>query len=371
MKKTIIGCVLFLMMSMLACENDKTSEVNEIVVLTNDVLLSIGKSDTILATSYPSDVKLSWKSESPSIASVDQQGIVTGISPGSTNVTVEYDNLSERISVEVFEPLTDIIITPSESTFDLTIEFGVPRTLQLTATPVPVQSSEPFFWKTSNPDVCTVSKTGLVTPTGAGSTILTVEGREGVITKIITVNVKTLGGNVVQFNSKLFKRSILPGDNYLDKSVWWYIESIWDGTESAGGSSCSLPGPQSFTFDMGVTGNLSYFHLYTWESSGEGYPPFVEGCPKKFEVWGCETLDPSGSWDTWTKLMDCEVIKPSGLPEHEVNDADWEAFLSGQKFFNRDNYTTRVRYIRVKILETFGGIPCWRIKEIKLYGEQL
>jgi hypothetical protein len=62
------------------------------------------------------------------------------------------------------------------------------------------------------------------------------------------------------------------------------------------------------------------------------------------------------------------VIKPSGLPIMEYNNADVQASDAGQKFYNQQNYNVKVRYIRVKVLETWDGVPCWRISEIELYG---
>ena len=90
---------------------------------------------------------------------------------------------------------------------------------------------------------------------------------------------------------------------------------------------------------------------------------------KKFEVWGAETLDESGSWDSWTKLLDCDVVKPSGLPLGQHNQDDLTASDLGQKFYNIDNYDVKVRYLRIKILETWEGMACYRISEIELHGQ--
>lgn len=367
----ILGCVT-LVIIMLSCSKAENPQIDEIVVLNKEIHISIGETDTIKAITRPTEVVLAWSINSPAIATIDQQGVVTGVAAGSTNVIVKYGNLSESILVEVYQPLTDIVLSPSELTVELKIEFGLADTLQYTAKPIPSNSTESLLWKSSDTKVATVNRSGLIFATGAGNAVVTVEGSAGKIKKEIAVSVGKFGGDLVQFDPKLFNRSILPGDNYQDRNEWWFIESIWSGNrKSGGGSSCALEGPQSFTFDMGQTGLLAYFHLFTWQSIGEGYPPFSESNVKKFEVWGCETLDRSGSWDSWTKLMDCVVIKPSGLPEYEYNDKDMLAYGNGQRFYNREHYNIQVRYIRVKVLETWGGLPCWRISQIELYGELL
>lgn len=368
---TFLGCIFALALCLSGCQKDE-KEVTKIILAPQKVQVGIGKTAIIYANPFPDSGDkggLSWSTDDNSIATVDQNGVITGVSNGTTYVNVQFGSLKESALVEVYESLTNITLSPSALTVNLEILFGAAESIKYTAEPIPSNSTETILWKSSDVKVATVSQTGLITAIGAGNAIVTVEGSGGFVKKEITVTVKKTGDDPLRFDSKLFSRQILPGDNFLNKNDGWPLEKIWDGNRaSAGGSSCSLPGPQSFTFDMGAVGNLAYFHLFTWKSLGEGYPPFSEGNVKKFEVWGSESLDASGSWDSWTKLMDCEVIKPSGLPIMQYNAADVQASDAGQKFYNQSNYNVKVRYIRVKVLQTWEGIPCFRICEIELYG---
>ena len=71
--------------------------------------------------------------------------------------------------------------------------------------------------------------------------------------------------------------------------------------------------PVWFTFDMGQTAQLSRFT--SWQRSMGGSYYYRAGAIKEWEVWGRSDLPSSdGSWDGWTKLADCESIKPSGWP---------------------------------------------------------
>lgn len=370
---SILGYILALIIVVSGCSDDKEKlEVRKIVVEPQSLQVAVGHSKVIVPTALPdriTDAVFEWTSESVSVATVDGDGNVTGVSPGSTNIFVKSGEIVKEVPVEVYQPMTDIKLSPSVSTLDLKIRFGVAQTVQFEATPIPDDFVGYIIWKSSKPEVASVSATGLVTAEGEGDAIITVMGNDELVKKEIAVTVRKEGEDAVQFDPGLFRRAILPNDNYMDRSEWWYIEGIWNGRDGgAGGSSCELPGPQSFTFDMGVAGYLAYFHLFTWESIAEGFPPFFEANLKKFEVWGSENLDTSGSWDSWTKLMDCEVIKPSGLPYGEYNNDDIAAYNEGQKFYNIEKYDVTVRYIRVKVLETWGGDPCWRINEIELYG---
>lgn len=372
----IFMCICCLTVGISSCGEDKEStiEVKKIVVEPESARVGVGKTITITATPLPDSIKdavLEWSSDTPLVATVNQQGVVTGVASGSATITVKSGTALQTVIVDVFQPLTDISLSPTVTTLELTILFGVLESAQFVATSVPANSTELITWESSNINVVTVSDNGLITAIAEGAAVVTVKGSENVIKKEVSVTVKKIGEDPVQFNSKLFKRAILPGDNYedLNPDNGWAIEGIWNEKQySAGGSSCASSDMQAFTFDLGTKGLLSYFHLFTWESREEGYPPFSERNLKKFEVWGCETLDESGSWDSWTKLMDCAVIKPSGLPEYEYDESDVQACNNGQKFYNTANYNVPVRYIRVKVVETWGGFPCWRIEEIKLFG---
>jgi len=351
----------------------KDKEITKIVVASSKMVVGIGKTSVIYASPFPDRAgksALRWSSDDPTVATVDQSGNVTGVSNGSTYVNVEYKGITESVLIEVYEPLTDIVLTPSTLTVNLEILFGAAGSFQYEVARVPSTSTEAITWKSSDPTIASVSQAGLITASDQGTATISVEGSGGVVKKVITVNVSKTGEDPIKFDSKLFSQIILPGDNHVDRNSGWPATKIWDGNRaSAGGSSCSQPGPHSLTLDLGITGHLAYFHLFTWKSLGEGYPPFSEANVKKFEVWGSETLDASGSWDSWTKLMDCDVIKPSGLPLGQYNQDDMTASDLGQKFYNIANYGVKVRYLRIRILQTWEGMACYRICEIELYGK--
>lgn len=377
MKKNnfILGYIFVLLLAISGCSSDEEKlEVRKITVEPDAIEVAVGGTTVIVPTALPdriTDAVFEWSSESEAIATVDQTGEVTGVKVGTTNIIVKSGTISKSIPVKVYKALNNIILSPDVTSLNLKIRFGVAESKQINATPDPIDFEGGIVWKSTNEDVVTVSSSGLITAIGEGAATISVMGGDGAAKKDISITVEREGDDAIQFDSKLFKRAILPNDYYLDRNEWWYIESIWDGVgdqSSAGGSKCGTGEIQSFTFDMGVTGQLAYFHLFTWESKDEGYPPFFESNLKKFEIWGSENWDNSGDWGSWTKLMDCDVTKPSGLPLGEYNAEDWSACKNGQKFYNSDNYDAKVRYIRVRVLETWGGSDCWRIEEIRLYG---
>lgn len=134
---------------------------------------------------------------------------------------------------------------------------------------------------------------------------------------------------------------------------------------SAGGDDF----PVWFTFDLGVTAKLSrykFYHLFMEEHA------FQRGNLKKWEVWGRSDVPTSDEdledpWAGWTKLLDCESHKPSGLPVGELSGDDWNYLKNGEDFeFPTD--APAVKFIRFKVLETWGGDDFIHFTEFTFWG---
>lgn len=169
------------------------------------------------------------------------------------------------------------------------------------------------------------------------------------------------------FDRMKFRDASLPGDG-PHYGGGWALPNAWDGVWGADQGYSSQGGtgvwPQSVTIDMGVLGQISRVRIhqrmgnYTW----------AEGNLKIFEVWGCQTLDPTGSWDSWTKLMDCESVKPSGLPLGENTNEDVAMATDGEDFLCSPQ-NPKARYIRVKVLRTWAGGDNFQLTEIEVFGD--
>lgn len=167
-----------------------------------------------------------------------------------------------------------------------------------------------------------------------------------------------------------FKEQFLTGD--INNSTRETMPNLWD--DNVATRYISLPNVEpmmpgvSFAFDMGRTCQLSRFTLwqrYTDRMSNA----FNVANPRLFEVWGTnEKPNQDGSWDDWTKLLDCEIKKPSGLPLGEMSDDDIALTIAGSNFtFNPG--TPPVRYLRFKINEVWGGTNYIYFNELTFWGE--
>lgn len=170
-----------------------------------------------------------------------------------------------------------------------------------------------------------------------------------------------------EFDKSKFTALDLPGDGPHHGS--WVIRNIWNDTPSPSGYS-SLGGqgiwPQSITIDLGTIGLLSRLKVYQRVES-DSYI-YAEGNLKRFEVWGTETLDLTGSWDSWTLLGDFESIKPSELPFGQISDEDRYVAVNGEDFpFPSSN--PKVRYLRILVKETWAGGDNFQIMELDIFGD--
>ena len=343
MKKLLYSILILISaIAMFSCkQQDEPLYVRKIYVDPESVVLGIGHNATIVPTALPdriTDAVFSWRSDDESIATVDQDGVVTGVSKGETVVHVTSGDVTVDIPVTVYLPLSDISIDFEGDILDLKIQNGVAVTVNLDISKIPENAEEAIVCESSDNSIVTINNDGLVTPLGAGQAKLTIRGEGGVVSKEIDVMINIFDG----------KRDV------------------------AGGTSPTSGDYQSFTVDLGAKYNIAYLHLFTWQgvaTDGPQYHPFGEKNIKYMEVFGSETLDETGDWSKWTKLMDCQVTKPSGLPEGEYNEDDMAAWSAGQIFFT-DSYDTTVRYLRVRINETWNGTWGFRCSEMEFYGSQ-
>jgi hypothetical protein len=174
----------------------------------------------------------------------------------------------------------------------------------------------------------------------------------------------------MQFSPANFKAMTLPGDapqvtngsklEYAwDNRLGWPYTSFTD--QSKGGNT-----PHIITFDLGITAKLSRVWIRPYPEGSKWY--FLTTM-KRFEIWGATNPSASGALDnTWTLLGSYEVVKPSGLPIGQDNALDQSTASAGFNW-DIDLNAPKVRFLRVRCLENFGGGTAQSINEIKVYGD--
>lgn len=109
---------------------------------------------------------------------------------------------------------------------------------------------------------------------------------------------------------------------------------------------------------------LTRFNLLTRR---EGSLYYSKGSPRRFEIYGSNDPTHDGDWSKWTRILTCEVVKPSGLPLGQENNADAAAGAAGFTFdFGED--TPPYRYIRLKCLQNWIGSYFIEIQNMSVWG---
>jgi trimeric autotransporter adhesin len=123
---------------------------------------------------------ITWSTDNSSVATVNAQGVVTGVSAGSATITATSEGRSGAAVITVLAvPIATVNVTPAFET----IIAGETRLLSATALDADggTLTGRLFTWRTDNAQVATVSSTGLVTAVNPGTTTITAtsEGRSG------------------------------------------------------------------------------------------------------------------------------------------------------------------------------------------------
>ena len=155
-------------------------QATSITLSSSFLTLNVNETTQLTATITPSNATnqaLTWTSSNPSIATVNANGVVTTLSPGTTTITAtttDGSNLSASCYVVVVQLASSITLNETN------LSLNVNQTAQLNATVYPSNTgNKTVTWKSSNAAVATVSNNGLVTALADGTAIITATTTDG------------------------------------------------------------------------------------------------------------------------------------------------------------------------------------------------
>jgi uncharacterized protein YjdB len=165
------------------------AEVAAVIVSRQSTSLVTGQTQQLLATLKDSNgdvlsgLTITWSSSNPSVATVSDTGLVTGIAPGSATITAKVDGKTGTALITVSDaPVASVTVGEG------IVVLMVGQTRQLVATLKDANgntlSGRTVTWFSSDPSIATVTATGLVAGIKQGSATVTatVEGISGTTT---------------------------------------------------------------------------------------------------------------------------------------------------------------------------------------------
>lgn len=118
------------------------------------------------------DRTLSWETQNATVATVDANGVVTGVGSGETLITVRAEGKSAQAAIRVLKPVVSIVATPDS--FDLPLTTSRAIAVQLVGPGGEALTNRAITWATSDPSIAAVSASGVVTPIAQGTVTVTI-----------------------------------------------------------------------------------------------------------------------------------------------------------------------------------------------------
>lgn len=157
--------------------------------------INVGATQTLTATVAPADAtnkNVRWTSDNEAVATVDDDGVVTGVAAGNATITVTTvdGNFTATCDVTVAAAViavTGVEVSPATDTISLA---DTPAQVTLTATVAPADATNKnVAWSSSDTAVATVDDDGVVTALTIGTATITATTEDGSFTDTCEITV--------------------------------------------------------------------------------------------------------------------------------------------------------------------------------------
>ena len=207
--------------------------VTSVTMSKKSLTLTEGDTGTLTATVKPdnaTDKTVTWTTSKKSVATVDQNGVVTAVKAGSATITATCGGKKATCTVTV---KSKVIAVTGVSLSPETVSLNIGGTAALTATVSPSNATnKSVTWSSDKESVATVSDSGVVTAVAAGSATITVTTVDGAKTATCAVTVKENAVPVTSVSLSPATLSLVEGDtetitvtvspsNATDNTVTW------------------------------------------------------------------------------------------------------------------------------------------------------
>jgi uncharacterized protein (TIGR02145 family) len=188
MKKITFSTIL-LLLGLTACFN---VSVTDVALNERAIELTVGETKTLIATVLPENAanrNVTWSSDNPNVATVDNNGVVTAVLPGTAIIraaTKDGDFIGV-CEVTVTVAVAGIRLNRASAT----LRAGETEALIATVTPGNA-TNQNVTWSSSNPNIATVSSSGVVTAVSLGTAIIRVATEDGDFIDVCEVRVTTV-----------------------------------------------------------------------------------------------------------------------------------------------------------------------------------
>ena len=191
--------------------------IDSVIVEADTNRLIVGDLLQMQATTYPANAisTVTWTSSDKTIASVDDDGMVTALKAGTTTIkATSTDNTGIIGSLELTvenQPAQQLILSIETDT----LQPG--EKIEIATETLPSNTTNKrVWWSSSNPEVATVSSNGTVEAVADGATVITAVNRDNLAaTSSCTIYVVSPSGSIHDINMENVKAYFYDGRLYI------------------------------------------------------------------------------------------------------------------------------------------------------------
>jgi uncharacterized protein (TIGR02145 family) len=171
----------------------KEVNVTDVSLNKSTLQMTVGDVEQLTATVFPTDAddkSVTWNSNNPSVATVDNNGNVTAVSAGEAIITVTSNDVGKSATCKVTVSFKVTCVSLNKTS--LSLEVGNVEQLMATVSPSNA-TNKSVTWNSNNPSVASVDNNGNVTAVTIGTATITVTTQDGGKTEICNVTVISAG----------------------------------------------------------------------------------------------------------------------------------------------------------------------------------
>ena len=276
----LLAAAILSMASFWSCKKNELPDSIAVIGVSLDktsITITVGSTETLTATIEPEDAdnqNITWASDNPEVATVNEKGKVTGIKAGKAVITVITEDGEKTATCKVTVKDKEINVTEVKlNKTETTILVGASETLVATVLPENA-TNQKVSWKSSDEAVATVDDKGKVTGIKAGEATITVTTEDGGKTATCKVTVTDKEVNVTEVKLNKTQTSILVGasetlvatvlpENATNQKVSWKSSNEAVATVDANGKVTGIKAGEAVitvtTEDGGMTATCKVY----------------------------------------------------------------------------------------------------------------
>lgn len=186
--------------------NKKVIAVESIILNKTTLTLTKGSSEVLVATLKPDDAtnkSVTWISSDPTVASVDQEGLVTAVAGGETTITAKNGEVKAQCHVLVTVSVESVILDKTE------VKVFEGESIKLSAMVKPDDATDKTIaWGSSDEAIATVDDSGLVNGINAGKTSIVAIAGGKMASCEVTVEID-MSNQAIVFNDSKIKEKLV------------------------------------------------------------------------------------------------------------------------------------------------------------------